>query len=94
MNYENGKSFQYIALIRQEGDSAYWIDIPDIPGCAASGDTEDEAMFNMQEALELHLEGLAEEKIPLPVPRSKDDVLADQDNPYLKAYIIEVDHKS
>ena len=35
---------------------------PDLPGCVATGDTREEVEANMREAIEFHLEGLAEEK--------------------------------
>ncbi|NBW93306.1 MAG: type II toxin-antitoxin system HicB family antitoxin [Bacteroidetes bacterium] len=33
---------------------------PDLPGCAATGRTQEEIETNMREALELHIEGLRE----------------------------------
>ena len=41
---------------------------PDLPGCAATGKTIDEALANMQAAVELHLHGLAEDGLPIPEP--------------------------
>jgi predicted RNase H-like HicB family nuclease len=38
-----------------ENYSAY---SPDVPGCGATGDTLDEVLQNMYEALEFHLEGM------------------------------------
>ena len=39
---------------------------PDVPGCIATGRTEVEAKKNMAEALKFHIEGLIEEKLPIP----------------------------
>lgn len=36
------------------GDWAAWC--PELPGCASAGQTEDEAMVNIREAIELYLE--------------------------------------
>lgn len=80
-------SYQYIALIRKEDDTDYWIDIPDLPGCISRGETIDDAMKNFQNALELHLGGL---KHKLPPPRSKDEVLGEEDEIWHQAYIVEV----
>ena len=41
---------------------------PDIPGCAATGDTKVEAEQNMHEAIRMHLDGLKEDDLPIPVP--------------------------
>ena len=38
---------------------------PDIDGCIATGKTEEETRKNLQEAIELHFEGLKFKTIPL-----------------------------
>jgi predicted RNase H-like HicB family nuclease len=43
---------------------------PDLPGCVSTGSTREEVEQNMQEAIELHLEGLREEGYPVPEPSS------------------------
>lgn len=45
----------YVAVIRKEPNTAYWVDAPDIPGCVAEGDTIELAKQNFSEALALHL---------------------------------------
>lgn len=52
------------------GFSAY---SPDVPGCAAVGDTEDETRRNFQEALAAHIEAMREVGEPLPEPSSSVD---------------------
>jgi predicted RNase H-like HicB family nuclease len=52
------------------GYSAY---SPDVPGCAAVGDTEDETRRNFQNALAPHFETLRELGEPLPEPHSSVD---------------------
>jgi predicted RNase H-like HicB family nuclease len=42
--------------VNVEPDKAYGVVIPDIPGCFAAGDTLDEALANVQEAVETHLD--------------------------------------
>ena len=81
---------KYVALIRKEDETDYWIDIPDIPGCVSSGVTEAEAKVNFQEAIALHLEGMKEEGLVLPAPRSRDDVLAGEEDPYVSDYIFDI----
>ena len=48
--------------------SAY---VPDLPGCVTTGRTVDEVLTNMQEAIGLHLEGMAEDGEPIPAPRTR-----------------------
>ena len=49
----------------ETGFSAY---SPDLPGCVSTGATREEVKQNMQEAIELHLDGLREEGYPVPAP--------------------------
>jgi predicted RNase H-like HicB family nuclease len=39
---------------------------PDLPGCIATGKTREEAERNMHEAVELHVQGLLEDNLPIP----------------------------
>ena len=39
---------------------------PDLPGCVAIGKTREEAERNMHEAVEMHIQGLIEDKLPIP----------------------------
>ncbi len=50
--------------------SAFGIAVPDIPGCFSAGDTVEEAFDNAREAIEAHLEVLAEEGKDLPKTKS------------------------
>ena len=43
---------------------------PDVPGCAAAGDTEDETRLNFQDALAAHFEAMREIGEPIPEPRA------------------------
>jgi len=43
---------------------------PDLPGCVATGATQDEAEKNMYEAIQLHIEGLREDGLPIPSSNS------------------------
>jgi predicted RNase H-like HicB family nuclease len=39
---------------------------PDLPGCIATGATKRQASANMRRAIMMHLEGMREERLPLP----------------------------
>jgi len=39
---------------------------PDLPGCVATGKTREEVERNMHEAVEMHVQGLIEDKMPIP----------------------------
>ena len=44
--------------------------MPDLPGCIAVAETRDEVCQLIQEAIELYLEALEEEGLPVPQPQS------------------------
>jgi predicted RNase H-like HicB family nuclease len=62
-------------VILERGDTGWGVHVPDLPGCVAAGDTRDEALALIRDAIELHLEGLKQEGLPIPEPRSEGDVI-------------------
>jgi predicted RNase H-like HicB family nuclease len=58
----------YPIVIHKDKDSDYGVTVPDLPGCFSAGGTLDEAIAMAREAIELHLEGLIEEGLPIPRP--------------------------
>ena len=49
---------------------------PDLPGCAATGRTKAEAENNMYEAIRMHLQGMVEDKLSIPVASSMAEYMA------------------
>ena len=39
-------------VVHEAEEGGYWAEVPAIPGCASQGDTMDELMGNLQEAIE------------------------------------------
>lgn len=60
---------EYIVILEQ-GESSFGAYVPDLPGCVAVGETRDEAMQLIREAIELHLASLRENGEPVPAPHS------------------------
>lgn len=60
---------EYVVIIEQ-GESSVGAYVPDLPGCVAVGETRDEAMELIREAVELHIESLRENGEPVPKPHS------------------------
>jgi len=58
---------KYLIVI-EETETGYSAYSPDLPGCAATGTTREEAEQHMKEAIEFHLEGLKLEGEPIPKP--------------------------
>jgi predicted RNase H-like HicB family nuclease len=63
------------AVIIEQGDGNLSAYAPDLPGCVAVGDTIEETMREMTEAIEFHLEGLQADGLPIPKP----SIIAHQD---------------
>ncbi len=59
---------RYLILIEGGPPSNYSAWSPDLPGCAATGDTLEEVEREMRAAIALHLEGLSEDGDPIPEP--------------------------
>ena len=55
-------------IIIERGERNYSAYCPDLPGVVAAGETEEEAIELMKEAIEFHLEGLREDDLPIPEP--------------------------
>ncbi len=58
---------QYTIMIEQ-GPTSYGASVPDLPGCVAVGETLEEVVALIKEAIELHLEGMREDGDPIPMP--------------------------
>lgn len=71
----------YYPIAIEVGDDqhAYGVAVPDLPGCFSAGDTFDEAIANAREAIEGHLESLAEHGDPIPSASAIEQHLANPD---------------
>ncbi|HVG35036.1 MAG TPA: type II toxin-antitoxin system HicB family antitoxin [Pyrinomonadaceae bacterium] len=63
------KNMRY-AVIIEEGKNSFGAYVPDLPGCVAVGQTREEVLKLIEEAIEFHLEGLREDGQPIPEPSS------------------------
>jgi predicted RNase H-like HicB family nuclease len=71
---------QYIALIHKDSGSDYGVSFPDLPGNVTAGVDLDDAMRMAEEALALHLAGMAEDGEPIPEPTSLETIMRDREN--------------
>ncbi len=65
----------YLVVIEQ-GETGFGAYVPDLPGCAAVGETEEEALRLVRDAIALHIEGLKREGLPVPEPRSHAELVS------------------
>jgi predicted RNase H-like HicB family nuclease len=59
------------AIVVEDARSNLAAYVPDLPGCVATGESEEEVGRLIREAIELHLEGLVEDGLPIPEPSSR-----------------------
>jgi predicted RNase H-like HicB family nuclease len=57
---------QYKAILEPQEEGGYTVYVPVLPGCVSEGETVEEALANIKEAIEGHLESLEARGISLP----------------------------
>jgi len=58
---------KYVVVI-EKGESSYGAHVPDLPGCIAVGDSKEEVLELIREAIEFHIDGLKADGEPVPSP--------------------------
>jgi len=48
-------------VLQPSDEGGYTVYVPSLPGCVSEGDTRDEAMQNIREAIDLYLEPIDED---------------------------------
>lgn len=65
---------KYLVVI-EEGESGFGAYVPDLPGCIAAAASREEVTQIIYEAIRFHLDGLAEDGLPIPLPHSSAEVV-------------------
>ncbi len=65
-----------VIIYWSEEDQAFVAEVPELPGCAAHGSTQEAALANAQEAIALWIETAREFSDPIPVPKGRRLILA------------------
>ena len=60
-------------VIVEQGENGFGAYVPDLPGCVAVGETKDEALRLIQQAIRSHLESLRDEGLAPPEPSSSSE---------------------
>ena len=66
---------KYVVIYEKSrtGWAAY---VPDLPGVVTTGPTREEVRSLIQEAVRFHLDGLREDKLPIPEPSAEAEVIS------------------
>ena len=60
---------EYIVIV-EPGETSIGAYVPDLPGCVAVGESREEVLELIREAIELHIESLRENGETVPEPHS------------------------
>ncbi|HKQ54031.1 MAG TPA: type II toxin-antitoxin system HicB family antitoxin [Pyrinomonadaceae bacterium] len=65
---------KYRVLIEQDEDGVYVAEVPSLPGCISQGETREQALENIREAIAGYLESLEAHGEPVPPPITEEVV--------------------
>jgi len=68
---------KYRVLIEQDEDGVYVAEVPTLPGCISQGQTREESVANIREAMAAYLESLEAHGDPIPPPITEEVVEVD-----------------
>lgn len=63
-------------LLYQDEENNWIAEVPSLPGCGSEGKTRDEALANVQEAIEVYIEALEQDGLPVPGERENMELVA------------------
>ena len=57
---------EYTFVVHKAEEGGYWVEVPALPGCYSQGETVDEALTNVQEAIQAHISALKQDGQQVP----------------------------
>ena len=67
---------KFLVAFDRDEDGVWVVECPAIPGCVSQGNTKEQALENIKEAIELCLQVRAEQGLPLTVETQQVEVFA------------------
>ena len=58
------------AVVIERAENNFAAYVPDLPGCVATGRTLKEVERNIRDAITMHIDGLRDDNVPIPVPQT------------------------
>jgi predicted RNase H-like HicB family nuclease len=65
---------KYTVIVEKGNESGYVAYAPALKGCVSQGETKEEALKNIKEAMEVYVEALLEDRLPIPTEVGKDTI--------------------
>ena len=63
-------------IVVEKANGNYSAYSPDLPGCVATGESREDVERNMHEAVQMHVQGLREDNLPIPESQSFAEYIA------------------
>ena len=57
---------RYSIVVRGADEGGFWVEVPALPGCYSQGESIEETLRNVEEAIELYLQGLKDDGTDAP----------------------------
>lgn len=61
---------RYMVVV-ERGETSWGAHVPDLPGCVAVGETREDALRLIREAIEFHIDSLRQDGLRVPTPSSE-----------------------
>ena len=74
LNANRLRVMKYTVILERETDGGFVASVPVLPGCISQGDSRDEAMTNIREAIDLYMEDCLLAGDPVPQEDSREYV--------------------
>ncbi|MCC4769509.1 type II toxin-antitoxin system HicB family antitoxin [Methanosarcina sp. DH2] len=75
-------------VVIEKANNNYSAYSPDLPGCVATGSTREEAEKNIYEAIEMHVQGLLEDNLPIPESESFAEYVTITEKPFTGSEVV------
>jgi predicted RNase H-like HicB family nuclease len=56
----------YTVVVHEAEEGGYWAEVPVLGSCYTQGESVEDALENVKDAIECHLAGLRSENLPIP----------------------------
>ena len=60
-------TIDYSVIVHEAEEDGYWVEAPALPGCYSQGETLDDALDNVKEAIALYLDALMDDNMRIPM---------------------------
>jgi predicted RNase H-like HicB family nuclease len=68
---------KFRVILEPNESGGYTVTVPLLPGCVSEGDNREEALSNIKEAIELYVESLEADGIPVPAEETVEEAVVE-----------------